>query len=417
MTAATGNSDSPLNGRNGNSGMTEMLITAGRVITGPDGESVPDGAVLVRDGGIVAAGPRKDVEPLASEAVSTRSYPDGTVLPGLIDSHAHLVFDASADPVTALRERTDEELLTEMAERARQLLRGGVTTVRDLGDRNGLAIRLREAITAGQVQGPRILSAATPLTQPGGHCHFLGGEVEGEAAIREMVRRNADAGADVIKVMASGGGLTKGGPAVWQPQFTEAELRVVVEEARGLGLPVAVHAHGTESIAAAVAAGVHTIEHCTWMSEGGKFDMRQELVDQINSRGIYVCTATSPNWRALAERVGRDRAEAMFASMRWMAGQGVRFIAGTDAGIPRATFDSFVNTLEFFEYLGLSPAQIIDSATTNAAQALGVASTTGRLAEGFRADLLVVGGNPLERLAALRDVRLVLCGGQLVDRR
>lgn len=287
--------------------------------------------------------------------------------------------------------------------------------MRDLGDRGGLAIRLREAIAAGELPGPRIVSAATPLTQPGGHCWFLGGEVEGEAAIREMVRRNADAGADVIKVMASGGGLTKGGPAVWQPQFTAAELRMVVEEAQRFGLPVAVHAHGTESIAAAVAAGVRTIEHCTWMSEGGKFDMRQELVDQINSRGVYVCTATSPNWRALAQRVGEERAEQMFTSMRWMAEQGVRFIAGTDAGIPRATFDSFVNTLEFLKYLGLSPAQIIDSATTNAAQALGIAATTGRLKEGFRADLVAVQGDPLEHLAALRDVRLVVSAGQRVD--
>jgi imidazolonepropionase-like amidohydrolase len=395
--------------------MTEMLITAGRVITGPDGEFVADGAVLVRDGGIVAAGPREHVEPLAPEGTSTHSFPDGTVLPGLIDSHAHLAFDASPDPVAALRERTDEELLAGMADRARQLLRTGVTTVRDLGDRNGLAIRLREAIAAGELPGPGIVSAATPLTQPGGHCWFLGGEVEGEAAIREMVRRNAEAGADVIKVMASGGGLTKGGPAVWQPQFTAAELRMVVEEAQRFGLPVAVHAHGTESIAAAVAAGVRTIEHCTWMSEGGKFDMRQELVEQINSRGIYVCTATSPNWRALAQRVGQERAEQMFTSMRWMAEQGVRFIAGTDAGIPRATFDSFVNTLEFLEYLGLSAAQIIDSATTNAAQALGIATTTGRLREGLRADLLAVQGNPLENLAALRDIRLVVSAGQRVE--
>ncbi|MFE1174270.1 amidohydrolase family protein [Streptomyces sp. NPDC058773] len=395
--------------------MTETLITAGRVITGPNGTTVTDGAVLVRGDQIAAVGPRKELEQLAPHGIRTVSFPDGTVLPGLIDAHTHLIFDASADPVATVQDSSDEELLEGMAKRAEQLVRSGVTTVRDLGDRNGLAIRLRNSIASGTLPGPRILSAATPLTSPGGHCNFFGGEVEGEQAIREMVRRNARLGADVIKVMGTGGGMTKGGPAIWQNQFTEDELRVVVEEAQSLDLPVAVHAHGTDGIAAAVAAGVKTIEHCTWMTEGGEFDLRDDLLAEIKAQGIYVCTATSPNWRAFAERVGHDRAEYLFSSMRWMADKGVPLIAGTDAGVTRAVFDKLVNSLEFYQYLGIPNDKILDMATVDAARALGI-TDTGRLAEGQRADIIAVDGDPLSDLGALREVRLVVAGGKTVRR-
>ncbi|MBV6695595.1 amidohydrolase family protein [Kitasatospora aureofaciens] len=391
--------------------MTDLLITASRVLTGPGGECVEDGAVLIRGSVIAAVGPRDAVEAQAPEATPRRSFVGGTALPGLIDSHVHLAFDAGSDPVAALQDSDDEVLLQGMADRARQLLSIGVTTVRDLGDRNGLVVRLRDAIAEGTLPGPRVLSATTPLTSPGGHCWFLGGEVEGTDAIRGLVRRNVEAGADVIKVMATGGGLTKGGPAIWQSQFSVDDLRIVVEEAHCVGLPVAVHAHGTEGIEAAVAAGVDTIEHCTWMAEDGGFDLREDLVAAIKSAGIHVCTATSPNWRAFAERVGQERAEELFASMRWMAQLDVPMIAGTDAGVTRAVFDKIVNSLEFYQYLGIPLPKIIDMATITAAHALGIGSDAGRLAKGYRADVLVVDGNPLEELDALRRVRLVLAAG------
>ncbi|MEV6023607.1 amidohydrolase family protein [Streptomyces sp. NPDC052036] len=284
--------------------------------------------------------------------------------------------------------------------------------MRDLGDRDGLVRRLRDTIARGAVPGPRILSAMTPLTSPGGHCWFFGGEVEGERALRDLVRRNADAGADVIKVMATGGGMTKGGPAVWQAQFGTDELRIIVKEAGRAGLPVAVHAHGTEGIEAAVTAGVNTIEHCTWMAADGGFDLREDLAESIKARGIQVCTATSPNWRGFAERVGQERAHELFASMRWMAELGLPMIAGTDAGVTRAVFNGFVNSLEFYAYLGIPHAKIIDMATTDAARALGIASETGRIKEGYRADILVVDGDPLKELNALRNVRYVMAAGR-----
>lgn len=389
----------------------ELLISAGRVLTGPGGECIDDGAVLVSGSTIAAVGTRNEVEEVAPEGVQRASFPQGTILPGLIDCHVHLAFDASPDPVGALREADDLSLLLGMAGRAQQLLAVGVTTARDLGDRGGLSLRLRDAIAAGVLHGPRILAATAPLTPPGGHCWFLGGEVSGQEAIRNQVRRNAEAGADVIKVMATGGGLTRGGPATWQSQFTTEELRLVVEEAHRAGLPVAAHAHGTDGIASAVAAGVNTVEHCTWMVDGG-FETRGDVVADLIAKEIHVCPAASPNWRRFAERFGKDRAEELFGQVRWMAEQGVRLVAGTDAGVPGAVFDGFVNGLELYEHLGFPRDRILDMATVEAARALGIDADTGQLVAGYRADLLVVNGDPLRDLNALRALRLVLAGGR-----
>lgn len=391
----------------------EFLVSAGQVLTGPEGARTRDGAVLVRDDRIAAVGPRAEVEARATAGAVRVSRPEGTLLPGLIDGHVHLCFDAGPDPAATLREADEAELLLAMADRAARMAAGGVTTVRDLGDRDGLALRLRDAVAAGSVRGPRVLAAGAPLTPPGGHCWFLGGEVAGEEAIRDLVRRNAKDGADVIKVMATGGGLTQGGPAIWESQFTPGELRLVVAEARAHGLPVAAHAHGADGIEAAVAAGVDTVEHCTWMGKGG-FDVREEVVADIVAKGIRVCTAASPNWRAFAERFGPERAEELFARVRWMYEQGVRLISGTDAGVPGAVFDDLVSSLGFFHHLGLTAAQVLDMATTEAAAALGLGEETGRLAPGRRADLLLVEGDPLTDFEALREVRFVLAGGRPV---
>ncbi|MFD9511225.1 amidohydrolase family protein [Streptomyces mirabilis] len=393
--------------------MSQLVITAGRILLGPGSAHVEDGAVLIEGDTIVAAGARKEVLARAEPGCRILAYPDATVMPGLIDCHVHLAFDAGPDPVTTVTETDDAALLLKMAGRARQMLDAGITTTRDLGDRGALAVRLRDAIAEGIVAGPRILAATAPLTARKGHCFFLGGEVEGEAEIREKVRRNAEEGADVIKVMATGGGLTRGGPAIWQSQFTTEELAAVVEEAHRLGLPVAAHAHGVQGIAAVIAAGVDTIEHCSWMTEDGSSDLREDLLAQIIAKEIPVCPANHPNWRSFADRVGPDKAAELFAPMRRMAERGVRLVAGTDAGVPRAVFGGLASSLEFFEYLGVPRERIIGMATSEAAAALRLDGQVGRLAEGYRADVLVVDGDPLADLDALRAVRLTVAGGRL----
>jgi imidazolonepropionase-like amidohydrolase len=386
-----------------------MLITARRVLTG-SGTYLEDGAVLVEGDSITEVGPRTQ---LADRADGTPlAFPDATVVPGLIDAHVHLAFDGGGEPVATLAESSDERLLQDMRRRAEQLLSSGVTTVRDLGDRGGLAFRLNEEISRGGTPGPRIVSAGTPATPPGGHCYFLGGEVSGVAEVRDLVRRNLAAGAGVIKAMVTGGGLTKDGPKSWQSQFSTEELHALVDEAHQAGVPVAAHAHGTDGIAAAVDAGVDTIEHCTWMTADG-FDLRRDILKKIIDQGIVVCPAVSPHWQMLPKFFGEERAAAMFALVREMAEAGAKLVAGTDAGVQRAGFDGLVPALAFYKHLGLPNSRILDMATADAAGALGLGGKTGRIAPGLLADLLVVDGDPLDDLSTLRQIRTVIAAGRV----
>ncbi|WP_425839731.1 amidohydrolase family protein [Streptomyces fractus] len=387
-----------------------MLITAAQVLAGPDRHAVADAAVLVRGGVIARVGPRAEVERQAHPDEPRLDFPSGTVLPGLIDAHVHLCFDAGPDPVATLQEQDDEALFAAMAGRARQLLSAGVTTARDLGDRNGLAVRLAQDIKEGSAVGPRVVPAATPVTPPGGHCWFLGGEVSGPDEVRQLVRRNAEGGAQVIKVMATGGGLTKEGAESWESQFSDEELAALVDEAHRAGLPVAAHAHGADGITAAVAAGVDTIEHCTWMTADG-FEVREDVLAQIIERNIYVCPTVGPHWRMLPKFFGAERAEAMFDAVRRMAEAGARLIAGTDAGVQRAGFDGLPAGLTFYEHLGLPNDRVLAMATTEAARALGLDETTGQLTPGYTADVLVVDGDPLTDLGALQSVETVIAAG------
>lgn len=385
-----------------------MLITGVRVLV-DSGTYLEDGAVLIEGESIAAVGPRTEIEERAGADMPRFEF-GGTILPGLIDAHVHLAFDGGPDPVATLQGSTDEALFEDMRRRGEQLLRSGVTTVRDLGDRGGLALRLDAEIKDRRTPGPRIVSAGTPATTVGGHCHFLGGEVSGETEIRELVRRNLTSGAGVIKAMVTGGGLTKDGPKSHQSQFTAEELAALVEEAHEAGVPVAAHAHGADGIAAAVDAGVDTIEHCTWMSSTG-LDFRPDVVQQIITKGITVCPAVSPHWQMLPRFFGEERANAMFDLVRQMAEAGVRLIAGTDAGVQRAGFDGLVPALSFYSHLGLPNASIIDMATTRAAAALGLGDVTGKVAPGYRADLLLVDGDPLVDLSTLSGVQAVFASG------
>ncbi|MFF7166839.1 amidohydrolase family protein [Streptomyces sp. NPDC008086] len=391
-----------------------MLITADRVLTG-SGAYLEDGAVLVDGDRIAAVGPRAQFAGHSDAPGAQLSFPGATVVPGLIDAHVHLVFDGGAEPLAAFNASSDEQLLRDMRRRAEQLLSSGVTTVRDLGDRNGLALRLQEEISRGVTTGPRIVSAGTPATTPGGHCHFLGGEVSGEAAIRDLVRRNLAAGAGLIKVMASGGGLTKDGPPSWQSQFSADELRALVDEAHRAGAPVAAHAHGADGIEAVVDAGVDTIEHCTWMTKDS-FGLRQDVLKKIIERGIAVCPAVSPHWQMVARHFGEERTQVLFGQVRQMAEAGVRLIAGTDAGVQRTGFDgSLAGALPFYAHVGMPTDKILDMATAQAADALGLGGSVGRIKSGLRADLLVVGGDPLADLGALREIRAVITAGRVKE--
>lgn len=391
----------------------DIVISAGQVLPEP-GSPLPDGAVLVRDDKIVAVGKREDVLRQAAPGARRHDFGASTLLAGLFNSHVHLAFDAGQDPLGTLENSDEEQLHAAALERARVLLSTGVTTVRDLGDRDHVAISVRHALAQGGVAAPRILAAAAPLTVPGGHCHFFGGETADDAEIRALIDANAEAGADTIKVMASGGQITPGGADMWESQFDARQLSVIVEHARRHDLPVAAHAHGADAIEACVEAGVSTIEHCTWMVGPQRSDMRESVAKRMAEQGIAACSTSSRNWRRMVERMGDDIAQRIYGRLRWMEELGVPLIAGTDAGLPGSVFDDPVGALELYEWLGFPRTRILEIATTDSARALGLGEITGRLAPGYSADLLVVHGDPLADLAALNAVDLVMARGRVV---
>lgn len=390
------------------------LLSASQVLPGPAGRRLDKGAVLVEGESILDIGSADALRARAGADVVELAFPAATILPGLINAHVHLAFSVGPDRLEKLMAPVDQadrvRLALAMAGRAQQLLDCGVTTVRDLGDRGGLTVTLRDSISAGELAGPRILAATAPLTPPRGHCWFLGGEVDGPEQIRRQVQRNAATGADVIKVMVSGGSMTPGGAQMWQPQFSTAELRSAVEEAHRLGLPVAAHAHGTTSIRSCVDAGVDTIEHCTWLTGPGVFEPDEQAVADIVAAGIAVCTANSNDWRPFATNYGPERAQQIIGRVRWMADRGVCLITGTDAGM--VPFDNFPAALHALEHWGFPRERILEMATVTTAGALGLATVTGTLHAGYSADLLVVDGDPLADLSALARPILVMARGR-----
>ena len=374
-----------------------------------DGTTAATDPLVVVEGGLITRvelGARA-VPPPDAELVE---LPGATLLPGLVDTHVHLAFDAGPAPVDALAGRDDAAVLAAMAEAAADQLQAGVTTVRDLGDRDHLALTLRETATGPL---PTIVAAGPPITSEGGHCHFLGGGVRGVDGIRAAVREHAARGVDVIKVMASGGGMTPGTDVATR-QFSPDELRALVDEAHRHGLPVTAHAHALDAIVDAAAAGVDGLEHCTFIS-GDRVVAPDEVVAAIVRQriavGATVGLAPCSVPAAPPPELMRILPQALAALAR-LVREGAVVVAGTDAGIaPVKPHGVLPYGLEQLTTLGMSNAEALRAGTRTAAQVCGLGDRKGRVAPGYDADLLAVDGDPLTEIAALRRPVAVLAAG------
>ncbi len=400
------------------------FVRAARLIDGDGGVVTGRPAVEIDGDRIVAVHPGG--VPDAAAGAEVLDFPNGTILPGLVDAHVHLNLPGTGLSLEdAMREGTEVMLASTMGAVA-TALGAGITTMRDVGCFGTTAFSARRALDLGYAKGARIVAAGQPITITGGHTWPMGGEADGEDGVRLKVRQMIKDGAELIKVIGSGGG-TKG-TASWRPAFTAREMRAIVEESHRHDRRVTVHCLCAASLDIAVEAGVDQIEHAGFIcSPAGEQRFEPAVADRIAAAEIPVTTtlavsATAINAMRLLERRTPDEVAflkrwertaldnlAQFAKLR---AAGVRFVAGTDAGWRFTPFDALIVEMEMIERGGASRMEAITAATGDAARAIGIDGEVGRIAPGLAADLIVVAGDPLADLDAFRDLELILQRGR-----
>lgn len=403
------------------------VIKAAAVLDVDKDRVIPDGFVLVAGGKIQSWGNRVDLPTLSPET-AVLSFPQQTLIPGLINSHAHLCVPSGGQPFY-LKQSDEMALLTAVRNMRRELL-SGVTTVRDCGDQNGVLFALRKAVTRGILDGPRFVLCGPPLTMTGGHAHFLGGVADGPAEIARMVRRRIADGADFIKLIGTGGGTPGTHPA--HASYSREELAAAVSAAHRLDIPVTVHCRGIPGIVNALEAGVDQIEHACFERPDGTLSCDPELVRRMARGGICV-TPTIQLYRDAQVHLKKKAAdnslnaaeekrlaglpgviESKLKSLRGFLAAGVTVVAGNDAGLPYTGFGCLWQELDAMMSGGMTAMQAITAATRAAARTMGMEDRIGSIQPGKQADLLVVDGDPTTDIAALSRVRLVMLAGRTI---
>ncbi|HET8925180.1 MAG TPA: amidohydrolase family protein [Candidatus Acidoferrum sp.] len=394
------------------------ILRPGRVLDVRTGELRANQAIVVEGVKIVQIAASGDVKATAGD--TTIELPDGTLLPGLIDAHTHLTFDLNSLGYSGLGISTAREAL-HGARNARRTLEAGFTTVRNVGARDYADIALRDAINDGDVVGPRILASGPALGITGGHCdenllppafHFQGeGVADGVEGVQHKVREVIKYGADVIKICATGGVLSKGDDPN-ASQYTLEEMKAIVADAHRLGRKVAAHAHGAEGVRWASEAGVDSIEHGHLMDDAAVATLKKNgtyLVPTLFLGEYMLAHLEHSEVPDYSKQKMRDVAAAMQKNVKKAFDAGVKVAFGTDA----AVYPHGLNAGEFHVYvkLGMTPLAAIQTATINAADLLGWTKQVGTLEPGKFADIIAVDGDPTKDVTILEHVKFVMKGG------
>jgi len=398
-----------------------VIIRAGHLLDVKTGKTLNDQVIVIEGDKIVAVGPASN--PQAGAGGSSIDLSTSTVLPGLIDGHTHLTGDPRNIGYQSLGLSVPREALIG-AKNARLTLQAGFTTVRNVAASGYSDVALRDAINAGDIPGPRMLVSGPPLSITGGHCdnnllpyeyHATSdGAADGIEAVQHKVREIIKYGADLIKICATGGVLSKGDDPQ-ASQYTLEEMKAIVADAHRLGRKVAAHAHGAQGIRWASEAGVDSVEHASYIDDAAIAEMKKNgtyLVPTLylgdwfleNAEKNHVPDFLLVKAKAVMPAARKNVAHA-FAS-------GVKVAFGTDA----AVYPHGLNAHEFavMVKLGLGPLQAIQAATVNDADLLGWSDKVGTIEPGKWADIIAVDGDPVKDVTTLEHVKFVMKGGEVV---
>ncbi len=391
----------------------KLVLKCSSLIDGASDRPMSDAMIVIDSGKIEYAGPSQGCCP--ENTIDAEGY---TAMPGLIDCHVHLTSGGDPrrqQPVGTPGAEHSRSLATAM-ENMRKSLLGGVTTVRDLGAPNDIIFTLRDMERSGDIIGPAIVASGMCITTTGGHGYRGGHQCDCPIEVRKAARAQLRDGADVVKIMSSGGvftALSKSGNC----QYTVEELHEAVAEAEKMGKRVATHVHAAEAIQRALLAGIHSIEHGIFLDD--------ECIEVMLKMGAYLVPTLAPHryiWgnrdKSLIPQVFLSKASAIvepnFTGARKAIAAGVRIAAGTDSGIPFMEHGRVITEVETLADLGMSPMDAIKSATSRAAELLQIGDSAGSLSTGRVADVILVKGDPLTDLSLLRNPALVIHRGRVV---
>ena len=408
-----------------------QLIRGKYVVDGNGGAPIEKGAVLLEGTKIRSVGTQQEVSAPEGAPVEVHEFPDCTVLPGLIDAHTHLNYPGDGTHTDDVMSESDDILLFQSIFNARSYLDLGVTTIRDNGAKNNTTLSLKEGIRRGLAVGPRLVICANPLTITGGHMWQMGGEADGVDEVVKGVRQLIKRGADYIKVAVTGG--TTHGTYPNLPSYNIEELRAIVGEAHKFQKLVATHAHATQGIINSLDAGVDMIIHCTWRDPDGSLKFREDVAARLAEAGTWInptldqhigatreglleraqSVGLTPEEQARLEELERAYPQRL-EQVRRMTKAGVKFVTGTDSGFGEVSFNRISKEMGLFVEAGMGVMQAIVTATSGAAEALGLGDIIGTLEPGKEADVAVFRGEPHRNVNDITQVEAVFQAGRRV---